>query len=93
MKASAPNPASRELEAILSEEAGRHDGGCRAFVSDSSGALEVRITGPKASLRLVFERAELDPAQVRHVVRRTLSRYRSALSARQGKDTLGKEQA
>jgi len=69
-----------EIEGTLSDEVRHH--GFRSRVSESGGTLEVRISGPKASLRLVFDRAELDAPYVRYVVRRTLSRYRTALEAR-----------
>jgi hypothetical protein len=51
-------------------------------VAEVCGAIEVRVSGPTGRLRLSFDRADLDPAYVRSVVRRTLRRYRACLGGR-----------
>jgi hypothetical protein len=73
-------PVEMQLEAFLQADVG-HDP-VDVVVHDVCGAIEVRVSGPKGRLRLVFDRAELDPAYVRSVVRRTLSRYSACLGGR-----------
>jgi hypothetical protein len=43
------------------------------------GAVEVRVSGPAAGLRLFFDPAEAQPAYIRHVVGDSVKRYRGAL--------------
>jgi hypothetical protein len=62
------------------------DAGCvlPVLVSNRCGGVEVRISGPRAVLRVVFDTAELHPAFVRHSLRRALARYRASLASAGG---------
>jgi len=51
-------------------------------VTRGCGTIEVRVSGPGATLRLFFDPWELPPANGQCVVRRAVARYRSSLLGR-----------
>jgi hypothetical protein len=67
------------LEAALAEDAALEGTALDVALTKRCGAIEVRVSGPTAGLRLSFDRAELDLPYVRQVVRNAVARYRSAL--------------
>ncbi len=77
------------LEAVLTEDAAVERGNLDVSLAEICGAIEVRVSGPAASLRLTFDRAELHPPYVRQVVRDAITRYRSALGCQSS--PLGRE--
>jgi hypothetical protein len=72
---------AQRVTALVTEDAG-----CvlRVLVNSRCGGVEVRISGPRAVLRVVFDDAELHPAFVRHSLRRALARYRASLASAGG---------
>lgn len=48
-------------------------------VARACGTVEVRVSGPGATLRLFFDPSELPPADGQSVVRTAVARYRSSL--------------
>lgn len=56
------------------------------LVTRGCGAVEVRVSGPRATLTLFFDQADLQPADVRSVVRAAVARYRSSLLGHQPRD-------
>ena len=80
------------LQALLREEVAREDGRLQVAVIDGCGVVEVRVSGPTGELRLHFDRAELAPAFVRNLLRRSLEDYGASLGCRPGpKDASRKE--
>lgn len=77
------------LEAVLTEDAAVEGADLDVALKEGCGAIEVRVSGPTAALRLSFDRAELHPPYVRQVVRDAITRYRSALGCRSS--ALGRE--
>lgn len=57
-------------------------GGVKVTVAENCGAVDVRVAGPTGDLKLRFDRAEPNPAFVRHVLRRTVNRYGASLNRR-----------
>ena len=51
-------------------------------VTRGCGAVEVRVSGPGATLRLTFDPSELPPGDGRCLVRAAVARYRSSLLGR-----------
>jgi hypothetical protein len=70
------------LEATLAPELAREGDALEVSVTEGCGTVEVRVSGPSAELRLLFDRADLDPAYVRHVVRGMVKRYRASFGHR-----------
>jgi hypothetical protein len=70
------------IRATLVPEVALESNALEVSVTEKCGTVEVGVTGPRAELRLLFDRAHLDPAYVRHVVRRTVKRYRASLGHR-----------
>jgi hypothetical protein len=70
------------LEMMLREEVARKDGALQVAVIGGCGVVQVRVSGPAGTLRLNFDRAELTPAFVRHVLRRNLKDYGGSLGCR-----------
>lgn len=70
------------LQTALENEISRDGGALKVTVAESCGAIDVRIAGPSADLKLRFDRAELNPPFVRHVIRRTVNRYGASLNRR-----------
>ena len=63
-------------------------------VTEVCGAVEVRVWGPGCDLWRRFDRADLQPAYVRHVMRRLVKRYRTSLGYRRPEaGYLGRERA
>jgi hypothetical protein len=77
------------LEAVLTEDVAVYGTALGVALTEGCGAIEVRVSGPTAGLRLLFDRAELHPPYVRQAVRKAVTRYRSALGCRSS--SLGKE--
>lgn len=75
------------LRAALQEQAASD--GVTVALSDACGAVEVRVSGEAAGLRLRFDCDELQPGFVRSTVRRITERYRTSLHGRQGKSAQG----
>lgn len=48
-------------------------------VARGCGTVEVRVSGPGATLRLIFDPSELPPGDGRCLVRAAVARYRSSL--------------
>lgn len=67
------------LEAVLRKDCAAEGAALRVAVTEGCGAVEVRVSGAKAALRLSFDRAELHPPYVRQVVRNAVTRYRFSL--------------
>ena len=77
-----PPPAGTglaRLAAALTKDAAVEGPALDVAVTEGCGAIDVRVVGPRAALRLSFDRADLHPPYVRHVVRNAVTRYRSAL--------------
>jgi hypothetical protein len=76
-----PTECAKRITALLTEDTG---GALRVLVSSRCGGVEVRVSGPRAVLRVVFDNAELQPAFVRHSLRRAVARYRASLASAGG---------
>ena len=72
------------IRAALAEDASLDFHRFEVAVTEVCGAAEVRVSGPRSALRLLFDRAELNPAFVAQVVRRKVERYRDSLSDHEG---------
>lgn len=72
------------LQIMLREEVARDGGALQVAVTEGCGVVEVRVSGPTGALRLNFDRAELTPAFVRHVLRRKLKDYGASLGCPPG---------
>jgi hypothetical protein len=70
------------LKATLAPELAHEGDGLEVSVTEGCGRVEVRVSGPRAELRLLFDRSDLDPAYVRHLVRRTVKRYQNSFGHR-----------
>jgi hypothetical protein len=70
------------LQTALEKEISRDGGALKVTVAESCGAIDVRVAGPTGNLKLRFDRADLNPAFVRHVIRRTVNRYGASLNRR-----------
>jgi len=51
-------------------------------VTPRCGTIEVRVSGPGATLRLFFDPSELPPGDGQSIVRRAVARYRFSLLGR-----------
>lgn len=72
----------KRLQALLTDAIAVEGGDLQVAVTQSCGAVEVRVSGPTGELRLPFDRAHLHPSYVLGVVRETVRRYRTSLGCR-----------
>jgi hypothetical protein len=72
------------LQTTIREEVAREGGALQVAVIEGCGVVEVHVSGPTGTLRLRFDRAQLTPAFVRHVLRRKLKAFGASLGCRPG---------
>ncbi len=77
------------IESVLTKDAAAEGITFAIALREACGAIEVRVSGARAVLRLSFDRADLHPPYVRHVVRAAVKCYRSSLD--RPSSSLGKE--
>lgn len=71
-----PQPA--RLQAVLGDDATSEVSDLTMTVTRGCGTVEVRVSGPGATLRLFFDPWDLTPDAVRRAVHAAVARYRSS---------------
>jgi hypothetical protein len=72
-----------QLPGLLTEHAlAQDDADLDISVTELCGAVEVLVSGPVCGVWRRFDRSELHPAYVRHVMREMVKRYRASLGYR-----------
>ena len=80
------------LHTTIRKEVARRGGALQVAVVEGCGVVEVQVSGPTGTLRLSFDRAQLTPAFVGHVLRNELRSYGASLGCPpRPKNRLGKE--
>lgn len=69
------------LQALLAEELASAGADLGVVVDRGCGTVEVRVSGPAATLTLNFDAQEAQPAHVRLAVRAAIARYGASLGA------------
>lgn len=69
------------LQALLAEELASAGADLAVVVDRGCGTVEVRVSGPAATLTLAFDAQEAQPAHVRLAVRAAIARYGASLGA------------
>ena len=74
------HPQQARLQAVLGDDATSEVADLTMTVTRGCGRVEVRVSGPGATLRLFFDPWELRPGEIQHGVRAAVARYRSSFS-------------
>src|SRR5687767_6280113 len=71
-----------QLPGLLTHALAQDNADLDISVTELCGAVEVLVSGPVCGVWRRFDRSELHPAYVRHVMREMVKRYRASLGYR-----------